>query len=118
MLSAAELDSMYDTIAGSLDVTLTLSRDTFTTDTSGHQKLASTATSTIQCNVTNPTASQLQTYAGKIGSRRALILRAMQDTDIREGDRVAYSNLSWVVNGVLDAESYTVTKRYLITTVA
>ena len=118
MLSAAELACIAATVEESLDQSLTLSRDTFTTDTSGHQKLASTATSTIACNVIKPTASQLQLFAGKIGSSRALTLRAMQTTDIREGDRVAYDGLDWLINGVLDAASYSVTKHYLMVTVS
>lgn len=118
MLSASEISGMYNTVKSSLDQSLTLSRDTFTTDTSGHQKLAGTATSTIACNVIKPTASQLQTYADRIGSARSLVLRAMQDTDIREGDRVSYDGLSWLINGVMDAASYSVTKKYLIVAVS
>lgn len=118
MLSAADIAGIYATVKASLDQSLTLSRDTFTSDTSGHQKFASTATSTIECNVIKPTASQLQTYAAKIGSQRSLVLRAMQDTDIREGDRVAYDNLDWLINGVMNAASYSVTKHYLMVVVS
>lgn len=117
MLSAAELDCIYATVAASLDVSLTLTRDTNTRDTYGHQKPASTTASTIQVNVINPSAGQLQIFADKIGSQRALILRAMQDTDIREGDHIAYDGLSWLVNGVMNAQSFSVTKKYLITVV-
>src|SRR5215469_613961 len=113
MLSSAEMAWQAALVAASLDQTLTLSRDVMTTDSYGHQKPASTATSTIACNVTKPTASQLQEYADKIGSARSLILRAMQSTDIREGDHVAYDSLTWMVNGVLDAASYSYVRRYL-----
>lgn len=118
MLSAAELAAMTTTVEDSLDQSLTLSRDTYTTDTTGHQKLLSTTTSTIACNVIKPTASQLQIYASKIGSARALVLRAMQTTDIREGDHVSYDSLDWVVNGIMNAASYSVTKHYLMVTVS
>ena len=118
MLSAAQLDCIYATVKASLDQSLTLSRDTHGTDTSGHQTVTGTTTSTIACNVIKPTASQLQIYAGKIGSQRALTLRAMQDTDIREGDRVEYDDLDWLINGVMDAASYSVTKHYLMVTVS
>lgn len=117
MLSADQLACISATVEASLDQSLTLSRDTFTSDTSGHQKIASTATSTIKCNVLKPTASQLQTYAGKIGSQRSLVLRVMPSTDIREGDRVDHNGLTWLVNGVMDAASYSVSNQYLIVAV-
>lgn len=118
MLSADELTGITSTVEDSLDQSLILSRDTYTTDTTGHQKLLSTTTSIIACNVIKPTASQLQLYAGKIGSARALVLRAMQTTDIREGDHVSYDSLDWVVNGIMNAASYSVTKHYLMVTVS
>jgi len=117
MLSAGELACMYDTIKSSLDQSLTLTRNTYTTE-SGRQKISGSATNTIACNVIKPTASQLQEYASKIGSARSLVLRAMQDTDIREGDYVAYDGLNWKINGALNAASYSVTKKYLMVVVA
>lgn len=118
MLSAAELASMTTTVEASLDQSLTLTRYTHGTDTTGHQTNTGTTTSTIACNVIKPTASQLQEYAGKIGSQRALVLRAIQTTDIREGDHVSYDSLDWVINGVMNAASYSVTKKYLMVTVS
>lgn len=118
MLSAAELACISATVQASLDQSLTLSRDTFTRDIYGNETTGGTTTSTVLVNVIKPTATEMQTFAGRIGSKRSLILRAMQDTDIRQNDHLTYDGVEWFVNGVLDANSYSVTKKYLIVTVA
>jgi hypothetical protein len=118
MLSAAEIACMTATVEESLDQALTLSRDTFTADIYGNSTVAGTTTSAIQVNVIKPTATELQMYADRIGSKRSLILRAMQTTDIRQNDHLTYDGLEWYVNGVLDANSYSFTRKYLIVVIA
>ncbi len=119
LLTAAEVTANTATVAGSLDQSLPLSRNTTlgTSDAAGHPAETWVAQGNVACTVGNASASELQEYAAIIGSKRALKLRAMQTTDIREGDRITYDSLTWVVQEVLFANSYSVTKRYLITTV-
>ena len=45
------------------------------------------------------------------------MLRFLQTTDIREGDRLTYSGKKWLVQYVLNAESYSFCNDALITTV-
>lgn len=120
LLTAPEITAMTTTVAGSLDQSLPLSRNTTlgTSDTNGRPIITSASQGTVACTVAKASASVLQEYAGIIGSQRALTLRAMQTTDIRQGDFVTYDAKTWTVEEVLNAASYSVTKTYLITTVA
>lgn len=120
MLNASDLAYITSTVQAALDVSLPLYRKTISQDGYGHsiETYPNTPTSTIAVNLKQPSATQLVAYAGKIGSQRALIMRAMQTTDIREGDRVVYDSLNWIVSNIQNAESYTVTKEYLLTVVA
>jgi hypothetical protein len=119
MLSAAELAAMTATVGAFLDVSLPLYRKTTALDGSGHTTVTypGTPTATVQVNVIKPSATQLQAFAGIIGSQKALLLRFLQTTDIREGDRIVYSSLNWLVQHILNAESYTVANEALITTI-
>ncbi len=120
LLTAAETTAITATVSGSLDQSLPLSRNTTlgTSDTNGRPVVTITSVGNVACTVGKASASVLQEYAGVIGSKRALTLRAMQTTDIRQGDFVTYDSRTWTVAEVLNSASYSVTKTYLITTVA
>lgn len=117
MLSAAEIASMTLTVAGSLDVTVTVARKTPTNDGYGHTTTTWVQQSTPKVNILKPTATQLQTYAEIIGAQRALIIRFMPTTDIREGDQITFNSVSWLVQNIQNAESYTIGIEALITVV-
>ncbi len=118
LLTGAELAWMTPIVASSLDVSLPLYRDTSTAqDDSGHHLETWTSQGNVSLNIIKPTATLLQLYADIIGEQRALIIRVMQITDVRQGDRFVYDSLNWRVQNLMDAESYTVTKEYLVTTV-
>lgn len=116
--SECETSSMIEVIASALDVTLPLYRKVTTSDGYGHSTESWVSQGNVQVNLIKPSATQLQAFAGIIGSQRALMLRAMETTDIREGDRVVYDSLNWLVQNAQNAESFTVTKEYLITVVS
>jgi hypothetical protein len=120
MLSANEIASMTSTVASSLDISLPLYRKTVTQDGYGHsiETYPSTPTSTIQCNVIKPTATQLQTFADIIAGQKALLLRYMPSSDVREGDRFVYQGQNWKVQPTESAESYTFANEVLIVTVS
>ncbi len=106
MLSSKEIASMSAVVASSLDVTLTVSRDT-------------SKVFTAQVNVYRPTAPQLATYAGVIGTKEALMLRFMSATsDIKEGDTVTYRSENWEVQSVKAADSYTFASDALMTIIS
>ena len=120
MLSADEISRITATVASSLDVSLPLYRKTVTQDGYGHsiETYPNTPTATIQCNVIKPTASQLQTYADIIAGQKALFLRYMPTSDVREGDQILYQSAKWKVNPIESAESYTFANEVLITTIS
>lgn len=119
MLSAQELASMQATVTGSLDVSLPFYHKTVTQDGYGHstETYPSQPSATYKVNVTKPSATQLQAYAGIIGAKEALILRYMPTSDIREGDRTVYGGHNWIVQYLLLADSYTVANDCLITAI-
>jgi head-tail adaptor len=118
MLSDAEVASMRTTVQGALDVTLPLYRKAVTDDGYGHTTETWNLQGDVLMNIIRPSATQLQVYADVIGSQRALMIRVMDDADVREGDRLQYDSLNWLVQNIQNAESYTVTKEFLITVIA
>ncbi len=120
MLSAADIASMTATVAASFDVTVTVQRITTPTqDVYGHATgTPVTVSTTAKMNIISPSDSMLQLYAGVIGSQRALLIRFMPTTDIREGDQIVYGGYNWRVHEILSAESYTFVNNALIVTVA
>ncbi len=108
---------MTTTVASALDVTLPLSRNTPTVDTSGHSVDSYASVGTIKANVIKPSASVLQQYAGIIGSQRAVVLRVMNSTDIRQTDHLTYDGVVWTIQERLDASSYSVTQHFLMTVI-
>src|SRR5260221_4101637 len=116
MISPKEIASMSAVVASSLDVTITVSRDTSKVlDTYGHTTSGGTTSFSAQVNVYKPTAPQLAAYASVIGSRKAYMLRFMPTTDIREGDNVAYQGQNWEVQSVETGDSYTFANDALMT---
>jgi hypothetical protein len=117
LLTDADVASITQTVASSLDATLPVYRKSTAIDGYGHSTETWTLVGTFNFNVFSASATVLQAYAAIIGTKNALMLRLMQTTDLREGDRVVYSSLNWLVNNIQNAESYTVTKEALITVV-
>ena len=119
MLSPNEIASMTSTVASSLDVTITVSRDTSKVlDTYGHTTSGGTTSFTAQVNVYKPNAPQLQMYADIIGTQEAYMLRFALTTDIREGDTVLLQGENWLVQSVEKADSYTFCNDCLITIIS
>ncbi len=117
LLTSDELAWMTPIVASSLDVSLPFSRKSTALDSYGNNTETWTSYGNVSMNIIKPTATRLQLYADMIGEQRALVIRVMQTTDVRKGDRLVYDGLNWLVQNLMDAESYTVTKEYLITTV-
>ena len=114
MLNAAQITSMQSVIARSLDVTLPLERNTPSVDSYGHATEHWSDIPDVQVNTIKASATLLQLYAGVIGSQRAEVIRAMQTSDIKQGDRATYDGLKWLVHEVENSESYTWTREYLM----
>lgn len=118
MLSAAELATISATVASSLDAMVTRVRTTAKSqDGYGHTTAPTTSSASYACNIIKPTATQLQSYAGIIGSQRALMIRFMPTSDIKQGDTIQYQGVNWYVQSILNAESYTIGIEALMTAV-
>jgi len=108
VLSPSEIASMTATANASLDISIPFYRDPKGPDTYGHTTITGTnLVGTFKVNTYKPTATQLQTYASIIGSQKALMIRFATTTDIKEGDRATYLSRNWLVQYILDAESFT-----------
>ena len=118
LLSDAQKARMTTLVAKTMDVQVTIIRNTVTgTDSYGHTVSAPTTIGTPLVNIIRPTDTMLQQFAGIIGSQRALLIRYMPTSDIRQGDTLVYSGINWKVSEILISESYTVTNDALITAV-
>lgn len=118
MLSASELASISLTVASSLDAMVTRVRTTAKSqDGYGHTTAPTTSSANYACNIIKPTATQLQAFASIIGSQRALLLRFMPTSDIKQGDTISYQGVNWLVQSILNAESYTIGVEALMTAV-
>jgi len=119
LLTADEIAWITPIVVASLDQSLPLYHVTTALDGSGHttETYPSTPSLMLACTISKPTATQLSTYANIIAGQRALMLRYMPTSDVREGDRIVYMGLNWKVQPLDNAESYTVANDVLITVV-
>src|SRR5438128_8076493 len=103
LLTAAEVATMQATVASALDQSLPFLRKTTTNDTYGHITETWVSQGNVSLNIIKPSATLLQLYADVIGEQRALVIRVMQTTDVRQGDRLVYDSLNWLVQNLMDA---------------
>ena len=119
LLTADEIAWITPIVVASLDQSLPLYHVTTAPDGAGHttETYPGTPSLMLACTIGKPTATQLSTYADIIAGQRALMLRYMPTSDVREGDRIIYMGLNWKVQPLANAESYTVANDVLITVV-
>ncbi len=119
LLTAAEIATMQATVASALDQSLPYYDKTAVNDGYGHttETYPNTPTFMLACNIFAPGADVLQAYADIIAGKRALMLRYLPSSDVREGGRVTYQGVNWRVQPIETAESYTFTNDVLITAV-
>ncbi len=117
MLSSQEIASMTATANASLDISMPFSRKTTGQDGYGHSTETWASQGSKMVNTYKPTATILQTYASIIGTQKALMIRFATTTDIKEGDRATYLSRNWLVQYILDVESFTFVLDAIITEV-
>lgn len=118
LLTADEIAWMTPIVVASLDQSLPLYHAVTALDGAGHTtETYPTLAFMLPCTISKPTAGQLQAYDTIIAGERALMLRYMPTSDVREGDRIVYMGLNWKVQPLANAESYTVANDVLITTI-
>lgn len=114
-----EQASITAVVAASLDQSLPYYDKSVTTDGYGHsvETYPSTPTFMLACNIFKPSATVLQTYAGIIAGKRAMMLRYMPTQAVKEGARIVYQGINWKVQPLQTADSYTFVNDVLITEV-
>ncbi len=120
LVTSAETTWITSVVSSSLDQSLPWTRNTgqgTSSDGYGHSTDTEVSQGALACNVRRPSASVLQLYAGIIGSKRALTLRVLSTTTVRQGDHVTYDGVTWTVQALIEPQSYAVTKDWLITAV-
>ena len=117
MLSANEIAAMQAVVIGSFDVTIAVQRKSVTPDGYGHSTEAWLPISTSKVNIFQPSATQLATYADVIGAQWAVMMRFAQTTDIKESDRILYDAHTWLVQNILNADSYSFSTECLMTVI-
>ena len=117
MLNMSEDTWITATVEKALDQSLPLSRKTVGLDSYGHSTETYAQVSTLVCTVSKPTATQLELFAEIIAGQKAMMLRYMPTSDVREGDRIVYAGLNWTVQPVRNAASYSFTNSAVITAV-
>ena len=118
MLSAQDLLGITATVTASFDTSVALYRNTATRDAYGHASENWAYVRSVACTISKPTATMLATFGGIIGSQRSLSLRFLASADVREGDRVVTSGGVWLVQYILNAESYSIGYNALCTVVS
>lgn len=113
-MRASEWTGITKHVLSTLDVTLPISRPTKTADGFGHTTTSYSVVASVPMNLKNASATQLQTYAGLIGSSRAMVIRVMNNANIQQGDTLPYDGLTWLIQAEMNASSYTVTKEFMI----
>lgn len=119
MISAAQFAVMHAVVAKVFDMACTITRKTLTDDGYGGRTevwnavtLASTGTA-YNCNVDNPSATMLAVYADLIGNLKAQKIRVQFNQDIQRGDRITVAGETFVVQVVIQPESYSTSQMVL-----
>ena len=119
MISASQLAAMHNAIARAFDKTCTITRKTLADDGYGGRTetwaavtLASTG-SAFNCNVSQPSATEMAHYADVIGDLKAQKIRLAWNQDIAQGDRITVAGETYLVQVVLQPKSYSVSQETL-----
>jgi hypothetical protein len=119
MISAAQMAAMQAVVARAFDMACTISRKTLSDDGYGGRTetwnpvtLASTGTA-FNCNIDNPSATMLATYADRLGNLKAQKIRVQWNQDIQQGDRITVAGETYLVQVVIQPESYSTSQMAL-----
>lgn len=113
MLSASDLAAMQAVASSALDTACTIQRKTRTPDGTGHYSETLTTIATVQCNLSQPTAGQMQNYGYKIGALATWQVRVPTGTNVEEDDLLTINGQTIVVQVVLQPQSYQTSMRLL-----
>jgi|SRR5579859_7478046 len=119
MISAQQMAAMQAVVARAFDMACTISRKTLTDDGYGGRTetwnpvtLVSTGTA-FNCNIDNPSATMLAAYADRLGNLKAQKIRVQWNQDIQQGDRITVAGETYIVQVVIQPESYSTSQMVL-----
>lgn len=113
MISIAELAAMQATSNSAGDLSIAITRPALTQDGEGNVSKTFNAVTTVQGNLAQPTASQLNNYGYAIADVAAWMVRVPVGTDIRIGDRLTVNSMNLEVQIILVPQSYQASTRVL-----
>lgn len=118
-ISTAELTMLRTEAASAVcDQACTIKRNTSGSQSSyGHTVPGLSTVETTTVGLGNPTVSQLQTYASKIGSLKTILASFPYGTNVAEDDVVTIGSDDLHVQALLDPSSYDVLTQALISQV-
>ena len=113
MISAAQLAAMQATSNKTGDLSIAIQRVTLGQDGEGNVTKTWATHATVNGNLAQPTASQLQNYGYAIADLAAWMVRVPVGTDIEIGDRLVVGGMNLEVQIILVPQSYQASTRVL-----
>jgi hypothetical protein len=120
VINAAQLAMMQSFVLKAFDQTCSIVRMTLTDDGYGGRietpvsvPMLPTGTA-YNCNTDAPSSAMLAIYADVLGTVKAMKVRVQSGQDIRQGDRITIAGDTWVVQIVLQPESYSTSQNVLV----
>lgn len=114
MLSAAMLAAMQATANASLDVSVTIKRNTAgVSDGAGGSSEVDTTIATVNGNLAQPSGQLMQNYDYLIGTTTTWMVRLPVGTNVLENDILLVGSLKLRVQAILQPQSYQTSLRLL-----
>jgi head-tail adaptor len=113
VLPVSELQILQNTVTASLDVSCQIQRRVNAPDSYGSQGETWQTLATVDVNVSQPTAGQMQNYDYLIGSLEAWQVRLPVGTDVQRNDHLLIADQVLEVQAVLAPKSYAISMRVL-----
>lgn len=113
MISNAELTAMQAVANSAMDQSIAINRATLSQGSTGNVTKTWTLHATVNGNLAQPTAGQLQNYGYAVADVATWMVRVPVGTDIKIGDRLTVSSMDLEVQVVLTPQSYSTSTRVL-----
>lgn len=113
MISPTELAAMQATSNSAMDLSIGIWRPTLSQDGQGTVSKSFALHATVNGNLAQPTAGQLENYGYAIADKNAWMVRVPTGTDIKIGDQLRAGAYNLEVQIVLQPQSYQTSMRVI-----